>query len=62
MRAQRVSTLEIRKRLRELLDLLRRRYVLEVLEGRRSGRLSQAKSDRLADGAKHAARTRELLP
>ena len=84
MGAQRVSTLEIRKHLEELLnqvalrkdrfvierrgkalaalvpvgelarlDLLSRRYVLDVLERQRGGRLTQARADRLADEAKH---------
>lgn len=86
---QRVSTLEIRKRLGELLDrvalrndqfvierrgkalaalvpagelakldLLARRYVLDVLVRQRGGRLTQAEADRLADGAKHRTRKR----
>jgi len=89
MVTQRVSTLEIRKRLGELLDrvalrndqfvierkgkalaalvpaselarldLLARRYVLDVLERQRGGRLTQAQADRLADEAKHRTRKR----
>jgi hypothetical protein len=81
---QRVSTLELRKRLDESLnrvalrkdefvierrggalaafvpvgelarlDLLSRRYVLDVLERQRGGRPTQARADRLADEAKH---------
>jgi PHD/YefM family antitoxin component YafN of YafNO toxin-antitoxin module len=89
MVAERVSTLEIRKRLGELLDrvalrkdhfvierkgkalaalvpaselarldLLARRYILDVLERQRGGRLTQAEADRLADDAKHRTRKR----
>lgn len=89
MAAQRVSTLEIRKRLGELLDrvalrkdqfvierkgralaalvpaselerldLLARRYVLDVLERQRRSGLTQAQADRLANEAKHRARKR----
>ncbi len=93
MTAQRVSTLEIRKRLGELLDrvalrkdqfiierkgkalaalvpaselvrldLLARRYVLDVLERQRGSRLTQAEADRLADEAKHRSRKRRGEP
>lgn len=89
MPAQRVSTLEIRKRLGELLDqvalrkdhfvierkgkplaalvpagelerldLLGRRYLLDVLERQRGSGLTQARADRLADEAKHRTRPR----
>src|SRR5688572_8607228 len=89
MVAERVSTLEIRKRLGEMLDrvalrkdrfvierkgkalaalvpaselerldLLARRYVLDVLERQRGGRLTQAQADRLADEVKHRTRKR----
>ena len=89
MVVQRVSTLEIRKRLGELLDrvalrndqfvierkgkalaalvpaselarldLLARRYVLDVLERQRGGRLTQTEADRLANEAKHRTRKR----
>lgn len=93
MVAQRVSTLEIRKRLGELLDrvalrkdqfvierkgkalaalvpaselerldLLARRYVLDVLERQRGSALTQAQAERLADEAKHRARNRRARP
>jgi len=89
MVAQRVSTLEVRKRLGELLDrvafrkerfvierkgkavaalvpaselerldLLARRYVLDVLERQRAARVTQPQADRFADDAKHRTRKR----
>ena len=91
MVAQRVSTVQVRKRLGELLDrvafredqfvierkgkavaalvpaselerldLLARRYVLDVLERQRGGRFTQARADRLADEAKHRTRKRRV--
>ena len=89
MVAQRVSTVEVGKRLDELLDrvafrkerfvierrgralaalvpaselerldLLARRYVLDVLERQPGDRFMQAQADRFADDAKHRTRKR----
>ena len=91
--AERISTLEIRRRLGELLDrvalrndqfiierkgkplaalvppaelqkleLLARRYVLDVLQRQRAGGLTQGQADRLADEAKHRSRAQRRRP
>lgn len=46
----------------ERLDLLARRFILDVLERQRGGRLMQAGADRVADEAKHRARKRRGGP
>lgn len=93
MAVERVSTLEMRKRLGELLDrvalrhdqfvierkgkplaalvppselarldLLARRYVLDVLERQKGGPLTQEQADRVADQAKHGSRRPKRRP